>query len=69
MRPKFAVVFLANSYEVGHDADVLDQLTLRVTGSACSGQFSSCTVNMAEEASEKGCGSFASDHGVKAATT
>jgi len=34
----------ANQYEVGRDADTLDrahdQLTLGVTGSSCSGQFS-----------------------------
>ena len=46
-RPSFAAVFAANQYEVGRDADARGQLKLRVNGSTCSGQFSSCAVNMA----------------------
>ena len=34
-RPSFAAVSVASQYEVGRDADVRDQLTLYVTGSAC----------------------------------
>ena len=39
-RPSFAAVSVASQYEVGRDADVRDQLTLYVTGSACSRYFS-----------------------------
>ena len=46
-RPSFAAVLAANQYEVGRDADARGQLKLRVTGSTCSGQFSSCAVNKA----------------------
>ena len=34
-RPSFAALSVASQYEVGRDADVRDQLTLYVTGSAC----------------------------------
>ena len=43
-RPSFAAVSVANQYEVGRDTDARNQLTLRVNGSPCSGQFSSVHV-------------------------
>jgi len=41
-RPSSMHVFVANQYEVGHEADGLD--CARVTGSTYSGQFSSVQV-------------------------
>ena len=38
-RPSFAAVSIASKYDADRDVDALDQLTLRVTGSTCSGQF------------------------------
>ena len=43
-RPSFAAVSVSNQYEVGRDTDARNQLTLRVNGSTCSGQFSSVHV-------------------------
>ena len=39
LRTSFAAASAANQYEVGRDADALDQLALRVSGSTCSGQY------------------------------
>jgi len=43
-RPSFAAVSIASKYDADRDVDALDQLTLRVTGSTCSGQFVSVRV-------------------------